>query len=90
MGSVTLRPNITEREEAWKLVPGDIVEQWSPDHMRADRTDATPLQREERTYYEPCVFCGRYVGRIKQEGPVAACEANACPERSRQPARRET
>ncbi len=86
MGQVTLRPNITERENAWTLVPGDIVEQWRPSHMRADFTEASALQREEKMYYAPCTFCGRPIGRIKQEGPVAMCERYGCPERRRPPA----
>ena len=83
MTNVTLRPNITDREDAWTRVPGDIVEQWEQNFLDARYREPTDLQREERDYYRPCSLCGRHVGRIKLEGPVHACERNACPERNR-------
>ena len=76
----TLRPNITDRENAWNLVPGDIVENWKPHHLVVGSKDATGLQRAEKMYYVPCVHCGRHVGRIKAEGAVKACELHNCTE----------
>ena len=78
--NLTLRPNITHRESAWDLVPGDIVENWQPHHLVVGSRDATGLQREEKMYYVPCVRCGRHVGRIKAEGIVEACERHNCAE----------
>lgn len=78
--NLTLRPNITDKENAWNLVPGDIVEKWQPYHLVVSSRDATGLQREEKMYYVPCVRCGRHVGRIKSEGIVDACERYNCAE----------
>lgn len=88
LSSLTLRPNISERESAWDLVPGDIVERWKPNHLVVGSRDATGLQREEKMYYVPCVRCGRHVGRIKAEGVIEACERHNCAEFKR--LRRET
>ena len=81
--NLALRPNITEHQYAWNLVPGDIVERWNRNYLLADAKEATALQREEKMYYAPCCFCGRHVGRIKAEGPVDACERSPCPEAQR-------
>ena len=81
--NLTLRPNITEKESAWHLVPGDIVERWKPNHLVVGSRDATCLQYEEKMYYVQCVFCGRHVGRIKAEGVVDVCERHNCPEFNR-------
>lgn len=78
--NLTLRPNITDKENAWNLVPGDIVEKWQRYHLVVGSRDATDLQREEKMYYVPCVRCGRHVGRIKSEGIVEACERHNCAE----------
>ena len=78
--NLSLRPNITEHENAWNLVPGDIVERWKPNYLLADTNEATALQREEKMYYVACCFCGRHEGQIKADGPVDACERNRCPE----------
>lgn len=78
--NLTLKPNITDRENAWNLVPGDIVEEWQPHHLVVGSRDATDLQREEKMYYVPCVRCGRHVGRIKTEGIVEACKRHNCAE----------
>ena len=78
--NITLRPNITEKESAWNLVPGDIVERWRRNHLVVGSRDATGLQHEEKMYYVPCVLCGRHVGRIRAEGVVDACEHHNCAE----------
>lgn len=81
--NLALRPNITEKENAWNLVPGDIVEHWMPHYLSVGSREATQLQREERMYYAPCVFCGRHIGRIKVEGAVETCARNNCEESNR-------
>lgn len=81
--NVTLRPNITEKDSAWNLVPGDIVELWYPTYLAVGSREATDLQREERMYYVPCVYCHRLVGRIMTEGVVEACKLQKCPEFNR-------
>ena len=81
--NVTLRPNITENDSAWNLVPGDIVELWSPTYLVVSSREATDLQREEKMYYVPCVYCRRLVGRIMTEGVVEACKRHKCPEFNR-------
>jgi len=78
--NIALKPNITERENAWNLVPGDIVERWNPNHLTAHSREATDLQNEEKMYYKPCALCGRHEGRIKREGPVQTCRDHNCPE----------
>lgn len=76
--NVALRSNITERENAWDLVPGDIVEGWEPSYLVVSSKQATDLQREEKMYYAPCAYCGRHIDRINLEGPVKACEGRPC------------
>lgn len=78
--NIALRPNITERKDAWTLVPGDIVEHWRPDHLTRHSTEAAVLQREEKMYYRRCALCGRHVGQIKLEGPARICFDSRCPE----------
>lgn len=81
--NVTLRPNITEKDSAWNLVPGDIIELWNPTYLAVSAREATDLQREEKMYYVPCAYCRRYVSRIKAEGAVEACKRHRCPEFNR-------
>ena len=66
--------------QAWTLVPGDIVELWKPSFVRVDFDDATEFQREERMYYVPCAFCHRTVYEISQQGANEVCARYACGE----------
>ena len=65
--NLTLRPNITDKEFAWNLVPGDIVEKWQPYHLVVDSRNATTLQREEKMYYVPCVLCGAMLAASRRK-----------------------
>lgn len=77
--NVALRSNILHNQ-AWTLVPGDIVELWKPSFLRVDFDDATEFQREERMYYVPCAFCHRTVYEIRQQGANEVCARYACGE----------
>ena len=81
--NVVLRSNITAQGDAWTLVPGDIVEQWKPNHLVVGAIDATLLQREEKGYYVLCAYCKRHVSRIKVDGPVEDCKHYRCSEITR-------
>jgi actin-like ATPase involved in cell morphogenesis len=79
LGAVALRANIANIEN-WKLIPGDIVEQWQPNFWSQYSKEATQLQREERMYYERCSYCDRTLFEIQQGGPVDMCFEMGCPE----------
>lgn len=74
------RPNVAgfdERTQAhgdlWKLVPGDLVEQWWPSYFDTRSNAATQRQLEERNFYVPCSRCNRRISQILADGPVNAC-----------------
>lgn len=80
VGNLGLRPNITEKKNAWKLVPGDIVEKWKPGYLDVRSREATTLQHEEKGYYIPCSRCGRQISQILEEGPAEVCKRYNCDE----------
>ena len=57
-------------DELWRVVPGDIVTTWRPDHFDIRTSQAGKRQSEERSFYIPCSRCGRLISQIEAEGPV--------------------
>lgn len=72
-GGVWLRSNVTRREDAWQLVPGDEVAKYKPGWFDV-RGSATRLQVMERLYYAPCATCRRTGFECQWEG----CELPLC------------
>jgi molecular chaperone DnaK len=62
-GSVRLRSNVSIRDDAWNLVPGEIVSGCAPAYFTL-----TPHQHVENSYYWPCSICGRLSYDIKLNG----------------------
>jgi hypothetical protein len=66
-GAVRIRSNIVLDQEAWDLVPGEIVDTYRRGHF--DLPNRPPLrQRDEHMYYRPCGLCGRTIDVINLEG----------------------
>lgn len=66
-GRVRLRSNVVATDDAWHLVPGEVVAEWRPDLMRQP-SRPTQLQIDERMYYVPCSVCRRTINLIMREG----------------------
>jgi molecular chaperone DnaK len=66
-GGVRLRSNVTRREEAWQLVPGDVVKNYKPGWLDV-RGSATSLQVAESLYYAPCATCRRSTFECEWDG----------------------
>jgi molecular chaperone DnaK len=62
----------------WRIVPGDIVMKWRPNHFDNRTSQASTRQSEERSFYIPCSCCGRLISQIKAEGPVEECRGRRC------------
>jgi molecular chaperone DnaK len=78
--TVTQRANVAlesrddfSSDDLWRLVPGDIVARWRPDHFDNRTNDATKMQSVERSFYLPCARCRRLESQIRVEGPVEEC-----------------
>src|SRR4051812_8716599 len=71
-GAIRLRSNVvlaahgSEKDEAWDLVPGEIVQVYKPHRLSA--RGANRRQREEAGYYQPCAYCERYAHEIGHDG----------------------
>lgn len=84
--NVTRRTNIAinldggarAHDDLWRLVPGDIVTQWQPNHFDNRAPTASDRQNIERWYYVPCPRCGRSETFMNLEGPVEACRGRSC------------
>jgi hypothetical protein len=82
--NVTQRTNVTlaldgsASDGLWRVVPGDIVAKWRPNHFDNRGGAASELQKHERNFYVPCARCGRLISQIKAEGPVEACHGRPC------------
>jgi molecular chaperone DnaK len=79
--NVTLRSNVTSTDEDswptlddWRMVPGDIVEQWQTDFIGPRLSELSPMQKDERDYNLPCCWCRRMLYAISSEGPNEICE----------------
>ncbi|EAS50776.1 possible chaperone protein [Aurantimonas manganoxydans SI85-9A1] len=57
----------------WRVVPGDLVDRYKPNHFDTRSDTASPRQREERLFYQPCVHCGRSISVIMADGPIESC-----------------
>lgn len=66
-GRIRLRSNVVDRDDAWDLVPGEVLADRRPDLMRKPNRP-TQLQVSERMYYVPCGVCGRTINLIMREG----------------------
>jgi molecular chaperone DnaK (HSP70) len=58
LGEVRLRSNVTKRQTAWDLVPGEIIENYKPGYFLVGN-NPSHRQIDERLYYRPCALCGR-------------------------------
>lgn len=83
--NVAQRSNIVQdardaasHDDLWRLVPGDIVGRWRPDHFDSRSSNASTQQNEERNFYVPCSRCGRRISQITAEGPVEECRGRPC------------
>jgi actin-like ATPase involved in cell morphogenesis len=65
-GSIKLRSNVVRGNQAWDLVPGDLVEKYRI-HLPPQWT-ATKRQHDEEMYYIPCSGCDRTWHQIQLEG----------------------
>jgi len=65
-------------DELWRVVPGDIVTTWRPNHFDNRTSQASKRQNEERSFYVPCARCRRLISQIKAEGPVEECRGRPC------------
>ena len=70
-GDVRIRSNVTSDPGAWHLVPGELLHEWRP-HVMQLGGSATPLQRDQHMYHQPC-GCGRRLFEIEVYG------CNECP-----------
>ncbi|HXR35368.1 MAG TPA: Hsp70 family protein, partial [Candidatus Binataceae bacterium] len=81
-GSVRLRSNVflhshcIDGDPNWGVVPGEIVEQYSPRYLRIPLNSR---QLAEKMYYEPCSLCHRGIYEIMLKG----CDVRQCPEGSK-------
>src|SRR5262249_24604596 len=85
--NITLRSNLVPTDDYsratladWRMVPGDIVERWTTDFFGPSYGALSPMQKDERNYYLPCVRCGRTLYAIRTEGPNEICEQFRCSE----------
>ncbi len=65
-------------DELWRVVPGDIVTTWRPDHFDNRTSQASKRQSDERSFYIPCSRCRRLISQIKAEGPIEECRGRRC------------
>ena len=61
-GAVTVRSNIVLEPHRWDLVPGELL------YELRRMSDATPFQKAEHMYYQPCSVCGRTIAAINLQG----------------------
>jgi molecular chaperone DnaK len=85
-GNVRLRSNISLSDDAWDLVPGEIVSRYAPAFTHFD---LNPHQQTECSYYWPCSNwlqngsrCGRLLYDIKLNGCDACAERGLALSRS--------
>ena len=72
-GEICVRSNVTARENAWDLVPGEIVQNYVPGYLDP-RHYPPEHQVQEYMYYVPCTNCHRTVYEINRDG----CDAPEC------------
>jgi len=66
-GTIRLRSNVSLFEDAWDLVPGDVIKTYRNRYLY-HRDTLTAFQVKEAMYYAPCSNCGLFINRIKVEG----------------------
>jgi len=66
-GRVRLRSNVVARDDAWHLVPGEVLIARRPDLMKPPNRP-TQLQTDESMYYVSCGVCSRPINVIMREG----------------------
>ncbi|TWA85146.1 molecular chaperone DnaK (HSP70) [Azospirillum brasilense] len=66
-GAVRLRSNIARTQDAWDLVPGEIVERYRSSYLDK-RLSPPQRQVEESMYYKPCSMCGKSTYEINSQG----------------------
>lgn len=59
VGAVTVRSNIACSSADWRMVPGDIVELYRPNHFNNIGNAFSKQQDVERNYYHNCSICKR-------------------------------
>jgi hypothetical protein len=67
-GSVRLRSNVTEEEESWQKVQGDIVIQYRPAWFDERVREYSEWQKNEWVYYKDCPFCHRSRYEFRSQG----------------------
>jgi hypothetical protein len=67
-----------DEDDLWRVVPGDIVTKWRPNHFDNRTEEASRRQNEERSFYTPCSRCRRLISQIEAEGPLEECRGRPC------------
>jgi molecular chaperone DnaK len=75
-GQIRLRSNVIDNNNAWNLVPGEIIEKYKSNYLDT-RNNPPSKQIDEKMYYTPCSVCGRYEYDINLKG------CDSCPAISR-------
>ncbi|HEY8162232.1 MAG TPA: Hsp70 family protein [Methylocystis sp.] len=83
--NITQRTNVAvdfnggvSMDDLWRLVPGDILARWRPQHFDNRTVEISKRQSLERYFYIPCARCKRLESRIRAEGPVEECRGRRC------------
>lgn len=66
--SVQIRSNVCIEKNMWRIVPGDIIENWRSSWFDVRSGNASEKQKSERHYYVPCSNCKRSVCDIQISG----------------------
>ena len=59
-GAVCARSNVTQKKGKDALVPGEFLRTYNVRAFDPEQGSATPIQSEEKLFYQPCSICQRY------------------------------
>lgn len=71
--NIALRLEDATDTEMWRMVPGDLVAHWRPNHFDTRFGNPTARQIEECSFYQESGFCKRTPSQIAAQGRVAEC-----------------
>lgn len=67
------------KDDLWRTVPGDVLQQYRREHFSTLAMRATEQQQRSRNFHLPCTRCGRVLTRMRMEGRVPECRSNCKP-----------
>lgn len=85
-GEICIRSNVCADQNAWNLVPGDLLK-----HYGLPQHNITKKQHDEMMYYIPCCICHRSIFEINEDGcDNQVCRDQGIPSRAESERRRAT